>query len=206
MNYNEAVLSKGIIFLQPTNPFTWSSGIKSPIYCDNRLTLAYPELRSYIATQLISMIKQYYPTCEVVMGTSTAGIPHATLVADKMNLPAGYVRGDAKKHGRTNQIEGAPVAGKNVVVVEDLISTGKSVEAVLEALIENGANVLGVVSIFQYNMKKASEMFGRYNLTWHSISDIHELLAYASEKSLLSTSEVAQVKRFIENPNDWQSE
>lgn len=204
MNYNEEVLAKGIIFLQPTNPFTWSSGIKSPIYCDNRLTLTYPELRSFIATQLVSMIETYYPTCEVIMGTSTAGIPHATLVADKMNLPTGYVRGDAKKHGRSNQIEGANVLGKKVVVVEDLISTGESVKTVIVALKKEGADVLGVVSLFQYNMQKASEMFVGYNLTWHSISDIHELLAYASEKALLSTSEVAQVKRFIENPNDWQ--
>lgn len=206
MNYNQEVLEKGVVFLQPNEPFTWSSGIQSPIYCDNRLTLAYPEFRNWITEALTTLIQQHFPKTDVIMGTATAGIPYATLLADRLCLPCGYVRGDAKKHGRTNQIEGSDVKGKNVVVVEDLISTGKSVATVIDSLRDAGANVLGVVNIFQYNMPKADEMFAHYGIQNHTISDIGQLLMYAESSGKLSPDEVAKVKRFIQNPNDWQGE
>ena len=136
------------VFLRPNEPFTWASGIKSPIYCDNRLTLSYPEIRDIIENGLAELIKEYYPTCEVVMGTSTAGIPHAAYVSSILNLPMGYVRGGAKDHGRGNQIEGVVPKGKNVVVIEDLISTAGSSIEVVNILKEAGCNVLGIASIF----------------------------------------------------------
>lgn len=204
MNFTQELLNKGIVFLQPNDPFTWSSGIKSPIYCDNRLTLAYPEMRTYIANSMVRMIKEYYPECEVVMGTSTAGIPHGTLVADKLGLPGGYVRGGAKKHGRGKQVEGSDVNGKKVVVVEDLISTGGSSLEVVDILREEGAIVLGVVAIFSYCMPKATESFAERNIDFKLITDIHNLLDEAKELGSLDENEVNKVIKFLNNPNDWQ--
>ena len=145
------LLKINAVFLRPNNPFTWASGIKSPIYCDNRLTLAHIEERKVIENGLAQLIKEYYPSCEVVMGTSTAGIPHAAFVSDILSLPMGYVRGGNKDHGRQNQIEGVVPVGKNVVVIEDLISTAGSSIEVVNVLREAGCNVLGIASIFTYN-------------------------------------------------------
>lgn len=204
MNFTQELLNKGIVFLQPNDPFTWSSGIKSPIYCDNRLTLAYPEMRSFIANSMVQMIKENYPECEVVMGTSTAGIPHGTLVADKLGLPGGYVRGGAKKHGRGKQVEGSDVNGKKVVVVEDLISTGGSSLEVVDILREEGATVLGVVAIFSYCMPKATESFAERNIDFKLITDIHNLLDEAKALGSLSEEDVNKVIKFLDNPSDWQ--
>ncbi len=204
MNFTQELLNKKIVFLRPSDPFTWASGIKSPIYCDNRLTLGYPELRSYIAETMAQTITEKYSDCEVIMGTSTAGIPHGTLVADKLNKPCGYVRGGAKKHGRGKQVEGADVAGKKVVVVEDLISTGKSSLEVVDILKEEGAIVLGVVAIFSYNMKKAKDAFAAYKLDVDLITDITKLLELAIEIKYVTTDEAKKVEKFLENPNDWQ--
>lgn len=151
----KGLLSIEAVFLRPEEPFTWASGIKSPIYCDNRLTLTAPEVRIKVEEGLVATIKEHFPACEVVMGTSTAGIAHAAIVGHLMNIPMGYVRGSAKDHGRTNQIEGKLLPGQKVVVVEDLISTGGSAVDTVEVLRAAGAEVLGIVSIFTYGMKKA---------------------------------------------------
>ncbi len=204
MNFTQELLNKKIVFLRPSDPFTWASGIKSPIYCDNRLTLGYPELRTYIADTMAKTIQEKYAECEVIMGTSTAGIPHGTLVADKLNKPCGYVRGGAKKHGRGKQVEGAEVKGKKVVVVEDLISTGKSSLEVVDILKEEGAIVLGVVAIFSYNMQKATDAFNEYDLKVDLITDITKLLKLAIEINYVTAEEAQKVERFLTNPNDWQ--
>ncbi len=204
MNFTQELLNKEIIFLRPNDPFTWASGIKSPIYCDNRLTLGFPDLRTYIANEMVRMIKEFYPECEVVMGTSTAGIPHAALVADKLNLPGGYVRGGAKKHGRNQQVEGANVKGKKVVVVEDLISTGGSSVEVIDILTKAGANVIGVVAIFSYKMNKADEEFTKRSVSYKLITDIDELLTEAKAIDYLNEEEALEVKKFLENPSEWR--
>ena len=157
------------VFLRPNEPFTWASGIKSPIYCDNRLTLSYPKIRDIVENGLAELIKEYYPTCEVVMGTSTAGIPHAAYVSSILNLPMGYVRGGAKDHGRGNQIEGVVPKGKNVVVIEDLISTAGSSIEVVNILKEAGCNVLGIASIFSYELKKGIDRLKEANVINHSL-------------------------------------
>ena len=156
------------VFLKPNDPFTWASGIKSPIYCDNRLTLSYVEVRKVVEEGLAEIIRTYYPTCEVIMGTSTAGIAHAAYVSDILGLPMGYVRGGAKDHGRGNQIEGVVPVGKDVVVIEDLISTAGSSIEVVNILRESGANVLGIASIFTYGLKKGLERLEAANVINHS--------------------------------------
>ncbi|MBQ3253373.1 MAG: orotate phosphoribosyltransferase, partial [Acholeplasmatales bacterium] len=155
------------VFLKPNDPFTWASGIKSPIYCDNRLTLSYPETRRVVENGLAQIIKTYFPTCEVVMGTSTAGIAHAAYVSEILDMPMGYVRGGAKDHGRGNQIEGVVPVGKDVVVMEDLISTAGSSIEVVEVLREAGANVLGIASIFTYGLKKGIDRLAEANVINH---------------------------------------
>ena len=157
------------VFLKPNDPFTWASGIKSPIYCDNRLTLSYPEVRKVVEEGLAQTIKAYYPTCKVVMGTSTAGIAHAAYVSEILGLPMGYVRGGAKDHGRGNQIEGVVPVGEDVVVVEDLISTAGSSIEVVDVLREAGCNVLGIVSIFTYGLQKGLDRLAQANCENHSI-------------------------------------
>ena len=152
-----SLLSIGAVFLRPEEPFTWASGIKSPIYCDNRLTLSAPRVREQVENGLAKLVRRYYPDCEMLMGTSTAGIAHAAITATILDLPMGYVRGEAKTHGRTNRIEGKMDPGTKVVVIEDLISTGGSAIDVVEALREAGAEVLGIVSIFTYGMKRGLE-------------------------------------------------
>ena len=190
------------VFLKPNDPFTWASGIKSPIYCDNRLTLSYPEVRKCVENGLAQTIQKYYPDVEVIEGTSTAGIAHAAMVAEILGLPMGYVRGGAKDHGRGNQIEGVVPAGKKVVVVEDLISTAGSSLEVVEVLREAGANVLGIVSIFTYGLKKGIERLEAANCENHSISNFVTLVEVAAEQNYISKEDIQKVLKFQKNPSD----
>ena len=199
---SEALLNIKAVFLRPMEPFTWASGIKSPIYCDNRLTLGDIKTRKLIENGLAETIKEYYPNCEVVMGTSTAGIPHAAYVSDILSLPMGYVRSSNKSHGRENKIEGADPKGKKVVVVEDLISTGGSCAEVVLALREAGANVLGVVSIFTYTLQKGLDTFKEIDCENHSLADIKTLVSVALDKHYISEKESAMILKFISNPSD----
>ncbi|MGM9968963.1 MAG: orotate phosphoribosyltransferase [Anaeroplasma sp.] len=190
------------VFLKPNDPFTWASGIKSPIYCDNRLTLSYPDTRKVVENGLAQLIKDYYPTCEVIMGTSTAGIAHAAYVSDILDLPMGYVRGGAKDHGRGNQIEGVVPVGKNVVVIEDLISTAGSSIEVVEVLREAGANVLGIASIFTYNLQKGLDRLKDANVVNHSLSNFETLVNVAAEENYISSEDINKILKFQKNPND----
>ena len=190
------------VFLKPNDPFTWASGIKSPIYCDNRLTLSYPETRKVVEYGLAEIIKTYYPTCEVIMGTSTAGIAHAAYVSDILNMPMGYVRGGAKDHGRGNQIEGVVPVGKDVVVIEDLISTAGSSIEVVDVLREAGCNVLGIASIFTYGLKKGFERLEAANVINHSLSNFETLVKVAAEENYISEADIAKILKFQQNPSD----
>ena len=196
------LLSIEAIFLRPEEPFTWASGIKSPIYCDNRLTLTAPEVRTKIENALAEVIKENYPDVEVLMGTSTAGIPHAAITADILNLPMGYVRGSSKDHGRHNQIEGKLEKGQKVVVVEDLISTGGSVIDVVNALTDVGAEVLGIVSIFTYNMEKSKIKLSEANVKNISLSNFDALVEVAAEEGYISKDAIEKLIAFRENPSD----
>lgn len=198
----EGLLSIGAVFLRPNEPFTWASGIKSPIYCDNRLTLTAPEVRTIIEEGLAQAIRENYPECEVLMGTSTAGIAHAAITGHIMNLPMGYVRGAAKDHGRTNRIEGKLEKGDKVVVVEDLISTAGSAIETVEALREEGAEVLGIVSIFTYGMKKGLERLSAANVKNVSLCELDSLLEVAAEKNYIQPADIARIKKFRDNPSD----
>ncbi len=190
------------VFLKPNEPFTWASGIKSPIYCDNRLTLSYVDTRKVVENGLAELIKEYYPSCEVVMGTSTAGIAHAAYVSDILGLPMGYVRGGAKDHGRGNQIEGVVPVGKNVVVIEDLISTAGSSIEVVEVLRAAGANVLGIASIFTYGLQKGLDRLAASNVENHSLSNFETLVQVAAEENYISKEDIEKVLKFQKNPND----
>ena len=190
------------VFLKPNDPFTWASGIKSPIYCDNRLTLSYPDVRKVVEQGLADTIKKYYPDVEVIEGTSTAGIAHAAMVAEILGLPMGYVRGGAKDHGRGNQIEGIIPEGKKVVVVEDLISTAGSSLEVVDVLKEAGANVLGIVSIFTYGLKKGVERLAAANCENHSLSNFETLVNVAAQEKYISESDIKKVLKFQSNPSD----
>lgn len=196
------LLSIKAVFLRPEQPFTWASGIKSPIYCDNRLTLTAPEVRGDIENGLAQLIREKYPDVEVLMGTATAGIAHAAITAHLLGLPMGYVRSGAKDHGRQNRIEGRLEPGQKVVVVEDLISTGGSVIEVVDALREAGANVLGIVSIFTYGMKKGLERLGAANIENTSLTDFDAVVAVAAEDGYIAPSDVARLKAFRDNPSD----
>ena len=180
------LLSIGAVFLRPEQPFTWASGIKSPIYCDNRLTLTAPEVRNHVEEGLAELIRQHYPEVEVLMGTSTAGIAHAAITATILNLPMGYVRSGSKDHGRGNQIEGKLERGQKVVVVEDLISTGGSCIEVVEALRNAGADVLGIVSIFTYGMRKGIERLAAAEVVNHSLSNLDALVEVAVEEGYIA--------------------
>ena len=190
------------VFLKPNDPFTWASGIKSPIYCDNRLTLSYVDTRKVVENGLAEIIKTYYPTCEVVMGTSTAGIAHAAYVSDILGLPMGYVRGGAKDHGRGNQIEGVVPVGKDVVVIEDLISTAGSSIEVVDVLREAGANVLGIASIFTYGLQKGLDRLEKANVINHSLSNFETLVKVAAEENYISEADINKVLKFQKNPSD----
>lgn len=196
------LLSIGAVFLRPEEPFTWASGIKSPIYCDNRLTLSAPSVREKIEAGLAEYVKKYYPDCEMLMGTSTAGIAHAAITATILGLPMGYVRGEAKTHGRTNRIEGRMPAGTRVVVVEDLISTGGSAIDVVEALREEGAEVLGIVSIFTYGMKKGLERIAAANTVNHSLSNLDTLVEVAAQDGYIAPEWKERILAFRDNPSD----
>ncbi len=190
------------VFLQPNAPFTWASGIKSPIYCDNRLILSYPDARKTVEEALAKNVKKYYPGAELLAGTSTAGIAHAAITADILDLPMAYVRGGAKDHGRKNQIEGRVEAGQKVVVIEDLISTGGSVIEVVEVLREAGADVLGIASIFTYDMKKGNERLREAAIQNVSLSNYHALIDAALETGYINQSDVKKLEVFHENPSD----
>ena len=196
------LLSIKAVFLRPEQPFTWASGIKSPIYCDNRLTLTAPEVRGDIENGLAQLIREKYPDVEVLMGTATAGIAHAAITAHLLGLPMGYVRSGAKDHGRQNRIEGRLEPGQKVVVVEDLISTGGSVIEVVDALREAGANVLGIVSIFTYGMKKGLERLEAANVENTSLTDFDAVVAVAAEEGYISPSDVSRLMAFRDNPSD----
>lgn len=187
------------VFFRPEEPFTWASGIKSPVYCDNRLTLSDHQVRSDVENGLAALIKEYYPEAEVLMGTSTAGIAHAAITAHILGMPMGYVRSGAKDHGRQNQIEGKLEAGQKVVVVEDLISTGGSVLEVVNVLREAGAEVLGIVSIFTYGMNKGLERMAAANVVNHSLTDFDCVARVAGEEGYVKPEEVAQLLDFRNN-------
>ena len=196
------LLSIGAVFLRPDEPFTWASGIKSPIYCDNRLTLTAPEVRTHVEEGLVDLIRKHYPTAEVLMGTSTAGIAHAAIVGHLMGLPMGYVRSGNKDHGRNNRIEGKLEKGQKVVVVEDLISTGGSCIEVVEALREAGADVLGVVSIFTYGMQKGLDRMTAADVINYSLSNFDAVCEVAAEEGKIRTEDIERLKKFRANPSD----
>ncbi len=195
------------VFLSPADPFTWASGIKSPIYCDNRLTLSDVGVRTNVETGLKTLIEENYPDAEVLMGTSTAGIAHAGITAHMMGLPMGYVRSGNKDHGRQNQIEGRLEKGQKVVVVEDLISTGGSVIEVVEVLREAGAEVLGIVSIFTYGMKKGVERLAAANVKNISLSNLDALAGVAVTEGYITEKQAEMLLTFRGNPSDpsWQN-
>ncbi len=190
------------VFLRPEEPFTWASGIKSPIYCDNRLILSYPEARRQVEAGLAALIRKHYPKCELLAGTSTAGIPHAALAADLLDLPMAYVRGSAKDHGRNNRIEGKVTMGQKVVVVEDLISTAGSVVEVVEALREAGAEVLGIASIFTYGMQKGTDRLKEAGVENVSLTNFMTLAKVAAEEGYISEKDIARLEAFQRNPAD----
>ena len=197
-----SLLSIGAVFLRPEQPFTWASGIKSPIYCDNRLTLSAPRVREQVENGLSLLVQRHYPDCEMLMGTSTAGIAHAAITATILDLPMGYVRGEAKSHGRTNRIEGKMDPGTKVVVVEDLISTGGSAIDVVEALRAEGAEVLGIVSIFTYGMKRGLERLTAANVENHSLCNLDILVDVAQEEGRIAPGWKERILAFRDNPSD----
>ena len=198
----EDLLSIRAVFFRPDEPFTWASGIKSPVYCDNRLILTAPDVRTEVETALMQTIRREYPDAEVLMGTSTAGIAHAAITAQMMGLPMGYVRSSSKDHGRQNQIEGRLEKGQKVVVVEDLISTGGSVLEVVNVLREAGAEVLGVVSIFTYGMKKGLERLAAANVRNVSLTNFDVIAQVAAEQKYIKPEDVARLLQFRNDPSD----
>lgn len=196
------LLSIKAVFLKPQDPFTWASGIKSPIYCDNRLTLSFPKVRSDVENGLAEAVKKYYPDADVLMGTSTAGIAHAAITATILDMPMGYVRSGHKDHGRQNQIEGKLEKGQKVVVIEDLISTGGSVLEVVDVLREAGAEVLGIISIFTYGLQKGIDRLAAANVENHSLSDFGTLVKVAANEGYIKPEEVDKLHAFISNPSD----
>lgn len=190
------------VFLRPEEPFTWASGIKSPIYCDNRLILSAPKAREIVEQAIADTVMKKFPGVQMLMGTSTAGIAHAALAASILGLPMGYVRGEAKSHGRNNRIEGRMEEGTKVVVIEDLISTGGSAIEVVEALREAGAEVLGIVSIFTYGMKKGLQRLAEANVTNWSLSNLDALVEVAVEQGYIAPEWKERILKFRDNPSD----
>lgn len=201
----KALLSIRAVFLRPDDPFTWASGIKSPVYCDNRLTLGYPDVRKKIEEGIAETVKKYYPEAQALMGTSTAGIAHAAIAAWLLGLPMGYVRGAAKDHGRNNRIEGRIEPGMKVVVIEDLISTAGSCVDTVEALREAGADVLGVVSIFTYGMQKGIDRLAQADVENHSLTNFDTLIEVAAEEGYVKEDQLPMLRKFISSPADWLS-
>ena len=207
MNATQNLIAKDLlkikaVFFRPDEPFTWASGIKSPVYCDNRLTLTAPEVRNDVENSLAQAIKEYYPEAEVLMGTSTAGIAHAAITAHIMGLPMGYVRSGAKDHGRQNQIEGRLEAGQKVVVVEDLISTGGSVIEVVNVLREAGAEVLGIVSIFTYGMQKGLDRLAEAQVRNVSLTNFDCIAEVAAQEGYIRPEDIERLIKFRNNPSD----
>jgi len=190
------------VFLRPEEPFTWASGIKSPIYCDNRLVLSYPDKRRLVADGFVKVISELFPQADSLMGTATAGIPWAAMTAERMNLPMGYVRSANKTHGKGNKIEGKISAGDKVVIVEDLISTGGSVQGVVEALRDAGAEVLGVVAIFTYELPKAAQTFIDLDIPFATLSNYSTLIQVAHQKNYIKDSDLAKLNAWKKNPQD----
>ena len=197
-----SLLSIGAVFLRPQEPFLWASGIKSPIYCDNRLILTAPEVRDQVEQAIADTVRQLYPTAEVLMGTCTAGIAHAAIAGHILGLPMGYVRSGSKDHGRQKQIEGRLEPGQRVVVIEDLISTGGSVISVVEALRDAGADVLGVVSIFTYGMQKSVDRLAAAGVQNTSLTDLDAVAQAGVEGGYITRSDVARLLAFRDNPSD----
>ncbi len=213
MNDTKKLIAKDLlkikaVFFRPDEPFTWASGIKSPVYCDNRLTLTAPEVRDDVENSLAAVIRENYPGVEVLMGTSTAGIAHAAITAHIMGLPMGYVRSGAKDHGRQNQIEGRLEAGQKVVVVEDLISTGGSVIEVVNVLREAGAEVLGIVSIFTYGMQKGLDRLAQAQVRNISLTDFDCIAEVAADEGYIRPEDIERLIKFRNNPSDesWAGE
>ncbi|MCI9513527.1 MAG: orotate phosphoribosyltransferase [Oscillospiraceae bacterium] len=202
MTVAKELLAIKAVFLRPEEPFVWASGIKSPIYCDNRLILTAPAARDIVEKALAETIRREYPDCEVLMGTSTAGIPHAAIVGHLLGLPMGYVRSGSKDHGRENRIEGRLEKGQKVVVIEDLISTGGSVLEVVEALRQAGAEVLGIASIFTYGMKKGLDRMAAANVRNVSLSNFDAIAKVAAEEGYIKPEDVARLIAFRDNPSD----
>ena len=198
----EDLLRIKAVFLRPEEPFTWASGIKSPIYCDNRLTLTAPDVRTDVEEALAFTIGEKFPETEVLMGTATAGIAHAAITAHLMGLPMGYVRSGAKDHGRGNQIEGRLEPGQKVVVVEDLISTGGSCIDTVNVLRDAGAEVLGVISIMTYGMKKGIDRMAAADIEWVSLTNFDEVIAAAAENGYISADDIDRLKAFRDDPSD----
>ena len=196
------LLSIGAVFFRPQEPFTWASGIKSPVYCDNRLTLTSPAVRTDVENGLAALIREHFPDAEVLMGTATAGIAHAAITAHLLGLPMGYVRSGAKDHGRKNQIEGKLEPGQKVVVVEDLISTGGSVIEVVNVLREAGAQVLGIVSIFTYNMQKGLDRLAAAGAVNHSLTNFDVIAQVAADEGDIKKEEVQRLIAFRNDPSD----
>ena len=201
------LLSIRAVFFRPEEPFTWASGIKSPVYCDNRLTLTAPEVRTHVENGLRELVEEFYPEAEVLMGTSTAGIAHAAITAHLMGLPMGYVRSGAKDHGRQNQIEGRLGPGQKVVVIEDLISTGGSVLEVVDVLRSAGAEVLGVASIFTYGMQKGLIRLQEAGVINHSLTNFDVIARVAAEEGYIQPEDVKRLIAFRNNPSDesWRT-
>lgn len=197
-----ALLSIGAVFFRPEEPFTWASGIKSPVYCDNRLILTAPEYRTTVENAIAETVKKEYPECEVLMGTSTAGIAHAAIAAHILGMPMGYVRSGNKDHGRQNRIEGKLEKGQKVVVIEDLISTGGSVIEVVEALREAGAEVIGIVSIFTYNMQKGKDRLAAANVKNVSLTNFDVIAEVAADEGYIKKEDIERLIKFRNNPSD----
>ncbi|WP_423364382.1 orotate phosphoribosyltransferase [Mycoplasma sp. P36-A1] len=207
MNNIKEIIAKQLleikaVFLNPKDPFTWASGIKSPIYCDNRITYSYPETRNVIENAFVEMIKEKYSDVDCIVGTATAGIGHAAIIAHILNKPMAYVRASSKKHGRQNQIEGKIAENAKVLVVEDLISTGKSSLECVEILKENKIETVAVIAIFTYQMNKAKENFAQANIKVETLTDLDTLLEVASINNYIETSDINRIKKFRDNPSD----
>ncbi|MBM7644299.1 orotate phosphoribosyltransferase [Scopulibacillus daqui] len=205
MTIAEKLLDINAVILKPNDPFTWSSGLKAPIYCDNRLTLSYPKTRKMIADSFVKVIKENYPEAEVIAGTATAGIPHAAWISERLDLPMAYVRGSAKGHGKKKQIEGQVLSGQKVVIIEDLISTGGSVIKAAEALKAAGAMILGVAAIFSYQLPKAAENLEAAGLNWTTLTDFKHLIELAVNKKIVDEQQLEQLKLWHQNPEseEW---
>jgi orotate phosphoribosyltransferase len=201
-NISKLLLEIGAVFLSPEKPFTWVSGIKSPVYCDNRLLLTAPEARTIVETELAGLVKTHFPQAEILMGTATAGIAHAAITAEILNLPMGYVRSSSKQHGRGNQIEGRIEKGQKAVVVEDLISTASSCIDVVEVLRNAEVDVLGIVSIFTYGMKKGLDNLQRAKITNYSLSNFDVLIQTAVNERFIKQSDIEKLLKFRNNPSD----